>query len=522
MGALGVVVLLLAERVAATWAPFPFDRLERAGVSTVMRAVDGTPLRVTANREGERLIQIEVQDAAPILLEALLLAEDRRFHEHGGVDPLAVARAAWSNLTGGRVVSGASTLTMQLARMAEPRSRTLLAKGIEAFRARQLERSWSKRQILCEYLNRVPLGGVRGFEAAAWRWFGKRANELGAADAATLVAMLPAPSLLSPLSRPDLLRVRRDRLLIALATEGAIDASELATALAAELPRERQRWPFLAPWFCDAQVAALDTTLDLRLQRQVEEAVAAVGDGGADGVAAVVVERATGAAVAWVGGARWTPDRVDAVRCRRDAGSTLKPLVVALALRDGVTAAEDVLADVPLCIGGWAPRNFDGTFGGGIALRDALPQSRNVPAVTLLAQVGLDAFRELLAALDIAPAERSLDLTAALGTVSVTPLELARAYARFADLNALLPVPADVRCRALALLANAPLPGLPEGRGIAWKTGTSSGRRDAWCVAVAARHVVVAWRGNLDGHGGADLIGLQVATPLCARIVAGL
>jgi penicillin-binding protein 1C len=376
----------------------------------------------------------------------------------------------------------------------------------------------------------VPLGGVSGFEAAAWRWFGRRAGELAPAEAALLVAMLPAPSALAPTGgRATELRRRRDRLLAALAAAGRIDATELAAALAEPLPTARRDWPFLAPWFCDAELARrgggdgrLDTALDLRLQRQVEASVAAQDDAGVDAVAAVVARRTDGAVVAAVGGREWRADRVDATRRARDAGSTLKPLIAALALRDGVAAADQLLVDAPRALHGYAPLNSDGAFVGAVALRSALPQSRNVPAVTLLSQVGLPAFRELLRALELRSAARAADLTAALGTVALSPREMAFAFTRFADPDARLPVAWAQREEVLRMLAAVPLPGMATSRSIAWKTGTSSGRRDAWCVAVAERHVVVSWLGRLDGRGSADLVGSTAAAPLCARIVAGL
>ncbi len=520
----------LGERLLDCVWPFPLAALARAGASTVVRAADGTALRVTANREGERCLPVELDAVAPVLLDALRVAEDRRFAEHGGIDFAALLRAAVANLGAGHVVSGASTLTMQLVRIAEPRPRTFVSKLVELLRARQLERQLTKAELLREYVTRVPLGGVRGFEAAAWRWFGISASQLMPAEAALLVAMLPAPSRLRPDRAAIELRERRDRLLKRMAAEGVLDAGALAAAQATPLPSAMRPWPFLAPWACEAALRGasavggeLVTALDRGLQERVEHLVADQDDAGADGLAAVVVRRRDGAVVAICGGRRFASDRAHAALAPRDAGSTLKPFLVALALDGGAANRFTPVVDAAQQFGDFAPRNFDSSFRGAQALRDALVQSRNVPAVALLAEVGLARFTELLLTLRLEPGVRPLDLTAALGTVAVSPLGLARAYARFADPEAQVGVGAPARQQVLDWLAQGPpLPGFPSSRALPWKTGTSSGRRDAWCVAVANEHVVVAWLGNLAGGGSADLVGVQSAAPLCAKLVAAL
>lgn len=526
----------LGERLLDLAWPFPIEALARGGASTVVRAADGSVLRVTADRLGERCLPIALHEVAPLLLDALQTAEDRRFAAHGGVDLLALVRAAWASVCAGRVVSGGSTLSMQLVRIAEPRPRTLRSKLIELLRARQLERRLSKRELLEAYVARVPLGGVRGFEAAAWRWFGRRCAELLPAEAALLVAMLPAPSRLRPDRAPAELGARRDRLLRELHAAGRFDdrggRTALAAALATPLPTAPRAWPFLAPWACEAALreapnatrsdgGEVATAIDRALQERLDACVAAADLAGADGVAAVVVRRSDGAFTAISGGRRFACDRSHAALARRDAGSTLKPFLVALALEGGVASGREPVVDAPRQFGDFAPRNFDDDYRGAQSLREALLQSRNVPAVALLADVGAAPFGELLGALGLDPGARPLDLTAALGTVAVSPLALARAFARFADPRAQLPVCAAARRQVVEWLAEGPpLPGFPVSRALAWKTGTSSGRRDAWCVAIGADHVVVVWKGNLAGGGAADLVGVRTAAPLCAAVVA--
>ncbi|MBL8841125.1 MAG: transglycosylase domain-containing protein [Planctomycetes bacterium] len=522
----------LGERLLDLAWPFPIEALARGGASTVVRAADGSVLRVTADRLGERCLPTALDDVAPLLLTALQTAEDRRFAAHGGVDLLALVRAAWASACAGRVVSGGSTLSMQLVRIAEPRPRTLRSKLVELLRARQLERRLSKRELLEAYVARVPLGGVRGFEAAAWRWFGRRCVELLPAEAALLVAMLPAPSRLRPDRAPAELRARRDRLLDELHAAGHLDEAAWQAARATPLPAAPQPWPFLAPWACEAALyeapnatrrdgGEVATAIDRALQERLDACVAAADPAGADGVAAVVVRRSDGAFTAISGGRRFACDRSHAALARRDAGSTLKPFLVALALEGGVASSREPVVDAPRQFGDFAPRNFDDSYRGAQSLREALLQSRNVPAVALLADVGAAPFGELLGALGLEPGARPLDLTAALGTVAVAPLALARAYARFADPRAQLLVGAAARRQVVDWLAEGPpLPGFPASRAVAWKTGTSSGRRDAWCVAIGADHVVVVWKGNLAGGGAADLVGVQTAAPLCAAVVA--
>ena len=522
----------LGERLLGVLLPFPLERLERRQTgewSRVVTASDGTWLRVTANRRGERALPLPLTEASPHLIHALLAAEDQRFFDHHGVDWLAVGRAAWSNLRHGGVVSGASTLTLQLVRIAEPRPRTLLSKLIEAFRARQLERSWTKEQLLAAYLDLAPLGSCRGFEAAAQRWFGGSARALDAAQAATLVAMLPAPSRLTPERSPQELKARRDRILAAMSDQGWLGAPAYVAASVKPLPDHSRVWPFEAPFWCDEVLAGRlqEGTLDRALERRIESLVANGDDAGADGAAVVVLGRADGEVKALVGGRDWSASHVDAALAPRDAGSTLKPFVYALGLSLGVAGLETRLADVPTAFGDWVPRNFDGRFDGAVRGGAALGLSRNVPAVTLLDDVTTDRFAALLLELGLPLPCGPLDLTAVLGTVAVSPLRLARAYRRFADPIAPLSLEPTARARVLAELADfAPLPGLPAGlpadRAIAWKTGTSSGRRDAWCVAVTPGAIVVVWLGNLDATGAADLVGLHAAAPLCAKVVAAL
>jgi penicillin-binding protein 1C len=287
-------------------------------------------------------------------------------------------------------------------------------------------------------------------------------------------------------------------------------------------------WPFLAVqasehFLARAEGTLVRTTLDAGLQHEVEDVVEHASCTQVSGVALVVVARADGALVAMAGSRRDHALGLDATRCERPAGSTLKPFLYALALERGALGGHGTLADTPVEIAGYRPSNFTRTFAGTITLEDALSESRNVPAVRLLRMVGVDAFRDQLARLGLAVPESTLGLDAALGTVSVRPLELARAYALLSrDDGPCRLAPADRAALLGALSLRSPDPRWVEAGRVAFKTGTSSDRRDAWTAAVTERHVVVAWLGDPGGRSEPGLVGARAASELVAPLVAAL
>jgi penicillin-binding protein 1C len=490
-----------------------------------IEARDGTLLRVTATPQGERAIRVRLADVSPHLRSAIVSGEDRRFPDHSGVDARAIARAVASLAGRGRVVSGASTITMQVARLLEPRRRTLAAKLVEAYRARQIERAWSKDEILEAYVNLAPLGrSLRGFEAAARYWFGKGARDLAPEEAALLVAMLPAPTRRAPDRAPALARHWRDRVLDRMREDGALGAREHARAVAAPLRARPHPWPFLAPHAADLAVASargaggvVRLGIDLALQGRAEAAVAASDGAGVDGVAVVVLDRGSAEIRALVGSRDHATSPLDAARCRRSAGSTLKPFLFALAFDSGAAAPDGLVRDEPGRFGGWTPENFAGDYRGAIRAADALSESRNLPAVRLLDAVGVESFRDVLRRSGVPLGGGELHLDVALGTVAISPLELARAYVElWRDGEATF---GAVAARS-ALSRKSPAPEAIAPGALAWKTGTSSGRRDAWCVGVTDAHVAVVWMGRLDGGAAPDLVGARAAAPLLAAVLA--
>lgn len=527
---IGLLLAWAGERVGDLVDPYPIHLLDRFDESRQVYAADGTLLRMVPTEEGERRIHLPLAAFSPHVKAAVTAAEDRRFGEHSGVDPLAVVRAGYRSVVRGRIVSGASTLHMQLARIVEPHGRNLTGKLLEMRRARQLARRLSDDAVLEAYLNLAPFANnIRGFPAASLHWFGKSAVDLAPEEAATLAAMLPAPSRRRPGVHSDELLGSRNRILDAMRARGAIDAADWRRARKTKLTAKRHAWPWRAPHLCDLILKTderirVETDVDPELQAYFQKLVRDQRPAGVDGVAMVVLDRSSGGLVSLVGSRSWRKSQLNAATSRRSAGSTLKPFIYALAVELGVTGPDALVPDTPLNIAGYDPENFDRTWSGAVRTAEALRTSRNAPAVRMLRAVGASRFRELLRSLGIDPGPHVLHLDAALGTIAVSPLQLARAYLAFASPDAVIPgTSPDVRQRVLDLLkATSPDPSqVPDGA-VAWKTGTSSGRRDAWCAGVTDRHVIVVWLGNLHGNAAPDLVGSRAAAGLLASAVATL
>jgi len=534
----------------------------------------GRLLRELTSDTGVRGQPLGLDEIGPRLVQATLTSEDAQFFAHDGVDARAIARAAAQNLRHGRMVSGASTITQQLVKLLDsrgnPRLRGLLDKLSEAARAQNLERALDKRQILREYLNRLPYGnGLVGPEAAARAYFGVASKDLSWAQAAALAVLPRAPSFLDPYEHPERVLLRQRALLTALHAAGHLSELELARALAEPIaPRPLLR-PFHAPHLVEALRAedrlspgtSTISTLDLDLQRAVEGLtrthLASIAGRGAGNAAVIVVDNASGEVLAYAGSADFhdlhIAGQVDMARARRQPGSTLKPFVYALAFADDHSAAE-MTADVETTFvepgGVYVPKNFDGNLEGPIPLREALAGSLNIPAVRLAAEQGAARLLALLHRLGLASLDRRADhygLALALGSGEVELRELAAAYATLARGGAHAPLrltvadpaelgqPArttpvldpDVAALVTESLADplARVRGL-HGRGpftmpypVAVKTGTSSGYRDTWTVGYTRERTVAVWLGNADGAPTARLTGASAAGPLFADVM---
>lgn len=508
----------------------------------------GRTLSVLPVPGGTWRLPVSVADVPPHLTAMLVAAEDRRFRWHPGVDPVALARAAVQWVRAGRVVSGGSTLTMQAARLLEPRPRTLRSKLIEIARALQLEARFTKDEILGIWLTLAPQGGnLEGLRAGSLAWFGRPPAQLDAAEAALLVALARRPEALRPDRHPDSARRARDAVLLARAAgAGSVTAEERALALAEPVPARRLPMPRLAPHLARevargaAPGARIVTTLDRDLQRAAEglaeEALRGMPDRAA--LALVVAEVETRQIRALVGGSFGVESRagmLDLTRAIRSPGSAQKPFLYAMAFEAGVARPDTVVSDIALRFGSYAPENFAREFTGRVTAADALRQSLNLPAVSLLQEVGALRYAAALKAAGSPPrlppgAEPSLPL--ALGGAGTTLRELVALHAllgdagRAAPLTALPGPPAPrvdvVVPHAAAAVAGILVQPFPGGgpQGIAWKTGTSWGGRDAWALGLDQRHVAGVWVGRPDGTPIPGLTGRSAALPVLARSFA--
>lgn len=543
-----LAVALLGAAVVTLDRLLPPDlsRYQAVGVEVLDR--EGRVLSVLPAAGGVWRLRTGATDVPPHLLAMLLAAEDRRFRHHPGVDPLAIARAAAQWARAGRVVSGGSTITMQAARLLEPRPRTLRSKAVEILRALQLEARFSKDEILGIWLSLAPQGGnLEGLRAGSLAWFGRSPATLDAAESALLVALARRPEALRPDRHADAARRARDAVLLSRAAgAGEVNGDERAVALAGDVPRHRQPMPRLAPHLARdvargaAPGARIATTLDRDLQRAAERLAQDTLRGLPErtALALVIAETATREVRALVGGAFGEASRagsLDLTRAVRSPGSALKPFVYALAFEGGVARPDSVLADLPLRFGGYAPENFDRNFAGRVTAADALRQSLNLPAVALLNEVGALRFAGLLKAAGTPPrlpagAEPSLPL--ALGGAGMTLRGMVSLYAMLGDEGRAAPLrvaPPDVAPangprpvlapRAVAAVAAVLVQPFPGGGppGVAWKTGTSWGGRDAWAFGLDARHVAGVWIGRPDGTPIPGATGRSLALPVLAR-----
>ncbi|SIQ18995.1 peptidoglycan glycosyltransferase PbpC [Aquipseudomonas alcaligenes] len=544
--ALPLVLLWLADRLFPL--PLPDD-----GLARVVLAEDGTPLWRFADAEGVWRYPVATDEVSPYYLEALLTYEDRWFYEHPGVNPLALARAAWQNLSGGRVLSGGSTLSMQVARLLDPHERSLGGKLKQLWRTLQLEWHLSKDEILALYLNRAPFGGtLQGVAAASWAYLGKPPSQLTRAEAALLAVLPQAPSRLRPDRHPERAQVARDKVLRRLAQfaqwpQAAVDEALQEPVLLA--PRQE---PNLAPLLARRLNVAgspplIRTTLDASLQRRLEDLLlgwrARLPE--RTSAAILVVDSESMAVRAYLGSLDVGDDKryghVDMIRAQRSPGSTLKPFLYGLAMDAGLIHSESLLQDVPRRYGDYRPGNFAAGFIGPVSASEALATSLNLPAVQLLEAYGPKRFAGELrgAGVPLAlPAGTEPNLALILGGAGSRLEELVAGYSAFArgglaarprlqpqdelhERRLLSPGAAWVVRRILAGQARPdrdPRAELVQRPVLAWKTGTSYGFRDAWAIGVGPRHLIGVWIGRPDGTPVPGQFGLASAAPLLLQV----
>jgi len=541
-----IALLWLADRI---WPlPLPKDDLAR-----VVLAEDGTPLWRFADANGVWRYPVQTREVSPYYLDALLTYEDRWFYQHPGVNPLALVRATWQNLTGARVVSGGSTLSMQVARLLDPHSRTFHGKLRQLWRTAQLEWHLSKEEILNLYLNRAPFGGtLQGVAAASWAYLGNSPSQLTRAEAALLAVLPQAPSRLRPDRHPQRAQDARDKVLRRLAEFQVWPQAAVDEALEEPLLLAPRLEPSLAPLLARRlnrpdSPSLIRTTLDATLQRRLEDLLlgwrARLPEH--TSAAILVVEEETMAVRAYLGSVDINDAKrfghVDMISALRSPGSTLKPFLYGMALDDGLIHSESLLQDVPRRYGDYRPGNFSMGFTGAVPASTALSSSLNLPAVQLLEAYGPKRFAAemRIGGVPLAlPALAEPNLALILGGAGSRLEDLVSGYSAFArdGKSATLRLQPDDTLRERPLLSPGsawivrrilsgqarpdrdPRAELVQRPVLAWKTGTSYGFRDAWAIGVGPRYLIGVWIGRPDGTPVPGQFGLASAAPLMLQV----
>ena len=554
MLAIGILGLLLFA--VALDQLFPLHLPVPDSGSTVVLARDGTPLRAFADSDGVWRYPTTAKQVSPLYLTALLHYEDRWFYQHPGVNPYALLRGLAGGIAHGRVVSGGSTLTMQVARIVEPIPHTFRGKLVQIFRALQLEAHLSKAQILDLYLNHAPFGGpIEGVEAASWAYLGKPASRLSRAEAALLAVLPQSPSRLRPDRHPAGARAARDKVLRRMRDLGVWTTAQVRDAEIEPVVARSLRAPLSAALLAERLhrqypgERRIVSTIDANLQRAAEDRVSAyLSRLPAHSTAALmVVDNATLETRIYLGTSDFAdPKRhgyIDMVTAPRSPGSTLKPFLYGLALDDGLIDSQSLLVDAPQDFGGYQPGNFDEAFSGPVSAAEALQRSLNVPAVDVLDRVGPTRFVARLAngGIDLGlPAGAKPNLSIILGGAATRLENLVGAYTAFANggiagtpryaaqqpanpRRLLSPGAAwiirDILGSNPADVEGAPLAGvINRHANVAWKTGTSYGYRDAWSIGVTDRWTIGVWIGRPDGTPSPGQYGAVTALPLLFQI----
>ncbi len=543
------VICLICSGTFAAWVvslgPLPLKEARQVSQTVVDR--NGKLLRAYAMADGRWRLPVDAKtNVDPTYLKLLFAYEDKRFYSHDGIDPLALSRAAFQLVTRGHIVSGGSTITMQLARLMEPRhERSLSAKLHQMVRAVEIEHQLNKDQILNLYLALAPYGGnLEGIRSASIAYFGKEPKRLTLAESALLVALPQSPENRRLDRHPDAARIARDRVLDRMVEDGAISNEDAAMAKAVAVPRMRKSIPILAPHSSDRAIATfkdmpvISLTLDLSLQKTLEALAhdRAVALGPNISVGIVAVDNESGDVLARVGSPDYFDDKragqVDMTRAVRSPGSTLKPFIYGLAFEDGFVHPESLIDDRPIRFGEYAPQDFDMTFQGTVPVRRALQLSLNVPAVALLDRVGASRLSSRLRQAGgnlVLPKDEVPGLAMGLGGVGITLQDLVQLYAGIPRLGTTRPLrefmgdrardPLRLMDQAAAwqvgnvLIGTPPPENAPQHR-IAFKTGTSYGYRDAWSVGFDGHMTIGVWVGRPDGAPVPGLIGRVAAAPI--------
>lgn len=544
---------------ATAWiVPMPDEALWRPS-STMVFDRRGQLLEAYLSEDDMWRIQTPLSQVSPNLQRSLLGFEDRWFYWHHGINPIAIGRAFIQNLRSGRTVSGGSTITMQIARMIEPKRRTIQGKLWEMARAFQLELRYSKRQLLEIYFNIAPYGGnIEGVAAASWLYFGKEPSQLSLGESAMLIALPNAPSCRPDVS-PAKARVARNRILTRLLVKGVISKEQYLEALREEVPDGRRNLPHIAQhfarnlWMNYPGQARIYSTMDGRIQSVAEDLLrmhlnSLRGEGITNG-AIVVLDNQTHEVLAMVGSGDFNDRRhdgqVNGALAPRSPGSALKPFIYAMALQKGIISPAHYMEDVPTDFSGYTPENYDRTFSGVVSARTALEKSLNLPAVALEQALGERDLYYLMqqAGVTSLRSRENYGLSIAIGGCEINLLDLSALYSSLACNGSYIrpkmlldepeaagiqlfdPGAAYIITDILTGLRRPDLPAcweftsLPQ---VAWKTGTSYGHRDAWSIGYNPRYTVGVWLGNFSGEGARNLVGAEVAGPILFELMNNL
>ncbi|MDD2548646.1 MAG: penicillin-binding protein 1C [Bacteroidales bacterium] len=544
--------------------------------STVILAEDGSLL--AASVASDQQYRFSQSNTIPQkYLSCVIEFEDKYFYSHPGVNPVSIVRAAYRNIVARRIVQGGSTITQQVVRLyRKGKNRTLTEKIIEAILAIRLEAGASKNEILRMYAANAPFGGnIVGLDAAAWRYYGRRAQELSWAESAALAVLPNAPAMVHPGKNTNALLAKRNRLLLKLHEKGSIDTLSYQLALQEPLPGEPKRLPQLAPHLLvratkeGLEGKTVKTTVNRKLQQNVIEVVnrhhKELSGNKIHNAAVLVLDVKTNSAAAYVGNIKSDKhgSKVDIITSSRSTGSILKPLVYAAMLQNGTILPNTLVPDIPTQIGGYSPKNFNPGYDGAVPASRAIARSLNVPAVRMLQQFGVEKFLFTLQKLGFSTINRSASdygLSLILGGAEATLWDLAGVYAgmartlnnyrlnqsRYTSNNYAEPhytelgkTTSDTKLIDHSILGAAPiyfcfeamkevarpdeLTGweyFSSSRAVAWKTGTSYGHRDAWAIGVNPEYVVAVWVGNASGEGRPKLTGVTAAAPIMFDVFA--
>lgn len=561
-----LVVFFLILICYLTFAPLP-SSLHQTPYASMLLARNGELLGASIASDQQWRFA-PVKKLPDKYQQALLRFEDQHFYYHPGVDPSAIARAFYSNWRAGKVVSGGSTLSMQLARLLRQHSgiknsgRTLADKLAEAFLAMQLEWRFSKDELLQFYASHAPFGGnIVGLRAASWRYFGRAPEFMSWAESALLAVLPNSPALIHPGRQRDKLKIKRDRLLQKLHEQGLLSSLDLQLALLEPLPERPQVLPQWAPHLLATlksrypQESLFESTLDADLQRRVQ-AIAErhnnrLANEGVHNVAILVLDHQQSETLAYVGNQSWRRDTiyapdVDIAQRPRSTGSLLKPLLYASMLQAGNITPRSLVPDIPTQFGGYSPQNYDREFRGAVPAQFVLAHSLNIPSVRMLRSYGIHRFHKDLQSLGMSTLFRAADdygLTLILGGAEGTLWEMTGIYARLAALardgdqslareaSLLLQqknfttyssqIKQGAAWLTLQALIDVARPGhenywrdFAGSQAIAWKTGTSYGLRDAWAIGSNGRYTIGVWVGNADGEAAHFLSGQTSAAPV--------